>query len=177
MRARGAPLLRAVQSRVQCPRRTPLRLAVANWCRMRAATSMESSGTSGNAFRGAPAPGTQGVVHGVEGHLCPLDISSALSAFRSLLVDEGRGRDQSQQLDPRDYHESTGVTLSRYVQWMGPPSGDEDVSGDQDTCQYQRVYLPVNQVQAIMRLRVCNWPLEVYRNTARVRSERVCRKC
>ncbi len=51
------------------------------------------------------------------------------------------------------------------------------VPGDHDTCQYQLVYLPINQVQVIMRLRVCNWPLEVYRNTARPRSERVCRKC
>ncbi len=47
---------------------------------------------------------------------------------------------------------------------MGPPSNDEDVSGDQDTCQYQRVYLPVNQVFAIglwrcietLRARVAN---------------------
>ncbi len=67
--------------------------------------------------------------------------------------------------------------MSPYLQWMGPPSCDKDVSGDHDTCQYQRVYLPANQVQAIMRLRVCNWRLEVYQNTARPRSERVCRKC
>ncbi len=29
--------------------------------------------------------------------------------------------------------------------------------GMDQTSQYQRVYLPVNQVQAIMRLRVGNW--------------------
>ncbi len=38
---------------------------------------------------------------------------------------------------------------------------------------------PTKQVQALMRLRVCSWNLEVYRNTARARSERerVCKKC
>ncbi len=76
-------------------------------------------------------------------------------------------------VDSPSFRPRQGVTLSRYVQWMGPPSDDEDVAGDHGTCQYQRVYLPINQVQAIMRLRACNWPLEVYWNTARARSERV----
>lgn len=61
--------------------------------------------------------------------------------------------------------------MFRCMQWMGPLPCDEDASGDHETCQYQRVYLPVNQVKAIMRLRVCNRPLKVHGNTARARGD------
>ncbi len=75
--------------------------------------------------------------------------------------------------------------MSWYVQWIGPPTYDkagevpcgEDASGDHDTWQYQRVYLPANQVQAILRLLVCIWPLEVCRNIARARGERLFQRC
>jgi hypothetical protein len=77
--------------------------------------------------------------------------------------------------EPRQYQVKGGVTLCRYVVWMGSPEYCEPGTGG--PCTYQRVYMPIQHVQLVLRFRVCNWPLGVYRNTHLPREARKCLCC
>jgi hypothetical protein len=72
-------------------------------------------------------------------------------------------------MDPRVFT-GEGVKMCRHQNWMLAP-------GSVACLRYQCVSLPLHQVHAVARFRVCAWPLAVYRDTHLPREQRVCRVC
>jgi hypothetical protein len=81
----------------------------------------------------------------------------------------------SMPCDPRSYV-GPGVTMCRYENWMGAPVVNAPVEPGNPCC-YLHDYMSLGHVHATARLRLCAWPLEVYRGTSRDRCDRKCRVC
>jgi hypothetical protein len=115
-----------------------------------------------------------------------VDIPKVLSLVRDGL--QRRWADPLFDSLPRSFPEApgeatgSGISLSVYKHWMGAPFG---LSEDRVWHAYLCVYVPRDQLIALSRFRLCDWPLEVRRRTCwtaqgpayRPRSERLCRLC
>ena len=70
-------------------------------------------------------------------------------------------------VDPRTFM-GEGVKMCRHYNWMLAPVRSASC------LRYQYVSLPLQQVHAVARFRVCAWPIAVYRDTHLPREQRAC---
>ena len=82
-------------------------------------------------------------------------------------------------VDPRTYNGSIGLSVCRYVRWMGIPVERENGRGALAPLPHAKVAIARDKHRRLMQLRLCTWGLQINRSYhgARRRSERLCRLC
>ena len=81
--------------------------------------------------------------------------------------------------DPRTYAGTSGLSICRYVRWMGVPGLDERADGRPHTLPHTTLGIAHERHTCLIRFRLGVWDLAINRSSggARLRADRVCDMC